>query len=171
MLDKTIQWLDNLVAEFGLEAVVDQMPNDFGGREELRALYQTMDQCENCGAEDGWAVEVGGAPYFLCSDCQDRNDLFDQYGTEVPEDLVVLRNCVMRLVDSDGFEAILRLDWYKVPDTMHILVSWADLWLINDQAPDYCHPPEEIGLDLDQGVDRIADSLHRGNLVDGWYHA
>ncbi len=37
-LTKTLEWIGNLEHAFGIEAVLDQMPNNFGGRTEIIQL-------------------------------------------------------------------------------------------------------------------------------------
>ncbi len=39
----TVDWLDNIAAKMGQEAMIDQMPNNFGGRVALRAAIAKVD--------------------------------------------------------------------------------------------------------------------------------
>jgi len=40
----TVEWIDNLERAFGKDAVLGQMPNNFGGRAELEGLIQEWEK-------------------------------------------------------------------------------------------------------------------------------
>lgn len=87
-LDLTVQWPDNLEAAVGRDVLLDAMPNNFGGRDELRghleglrrasvaddvaeAAQRQERRCRGCGAPGAAYSDDGGD---LCLDCwQERN--------------------------------------------------------------------------------------------------
>jgi len=78
-LELTLQWLDNLERAIGAEALLDAMPNDFGGR---LAIKDLLDQHRGRPTPGPWTVDrsqirdadgnaLASVPYTL-GDEQDR---------------------------------------------------------------------------------------------------
>jgi hypothetical protein len=101
----------------------------------------------------------------------------DQYGQEVPNDLVVLPfgfepgDGPIRgdMVDPEDIDVMCRADWYEVDDGYPIiLVSYLAIQGLSETDPLDC------GIDLKAPgikINRIADGLKRYSLEDGFYHA
>lgn len=50
-LAKTLEWIDNIARAFGEDAVLDQMPNNFGGRTAIQALIAAGPKPDQPGGE------------------------------------------------------------------------------------------------------------------------
>lgn len=89
--------------------------------------------------------------------------LKDQYGGEVPSDLVVLPTYSQLLPNEVA--AVFRARWYKCDG-----VLMASLRAIPGLSE---IDPEDCGVCLDENsvIERIAAPLKRGSKEDGFYHA
>lgn len=85
----------------------------------------------------------------------------DQFGNEVPDDLVVIDSG--QYADERAVEIIMACDWYECNG--YIMASASKL----DEAL-YCQP-EDCDLELKEPIYRIADGLKRWGKYDGFYHA
>jgi hypothetical protein len=100
----------------------------------------------------------------------------DQYGQEVPADLVVLHfgfepgESVIRgdRLEPEEVDIISKANWYEVEDVPLILASYEAIDGLSELNPlDY-------GIDLQAPeikINRIADPLKRYSWEDGFYHA
>lgn len=100
----------------------------------------------------------------------------DQYGQEVPGDLVALHFGFEPgdgpihgdRVEPEDVEVIGRATWYEVEDHPVMLASYLDIQGLSEINPLDC------GIDLQAPglkINRIADPLKRYSLEDGFYHA
>ncbi len=122
--------------------------------------------CDVCGTpldpnHDSIYYGEGGA---YCDKHHPAAGKLDQYGYAVPDDLVPLPG--YHDIMPEDVNRVENARWYESADGV-ILVSMAE---VGDLGIDF-DEDEDIG-----GVDRseiryIADCLHRGNPLDGFYHA
>lgn len=101
----------------------------------------------------------------------------DQYGSPVPDDLVLLDSDWLKWLTDEDIKAFEALRWYKYqphagpPASNLIWVSEkAVAGILKDGWQDF-FKPEDFYFN-DQGVDwlYIDAALHRWN-AEGWYHA
>jgi hypothetical protein len=101
--------------------------------------------------------------------------MFDQYGKEVPQDLVVLPFGAAPGEDVIGFdpvdpedvEIICAADWYEVEGQEGLIL--ASYEAING----FGSIPLDCGIDLQAPgvqINRIVDRLKQYSLKDGFYH-
>ena len=99
----------------------------------------------------------------------------DQYGQEVPEDLVVLHfgfepgEGVIHgdPLEPEEVEIISKARWYEVEDVPLVLASYEEIQGLSELDPlDY-----GINDLATATINRIADPLKRYSLEDGFYHA
>ena len=106
----------------------------------------------------------------------------DQYGQEIPGDLVVLESGDFidqgdisdevndKFPDSSGaedFQTLFNAAWYEVEE-------WPGVILVSAKAINYLSEvdPMDIGVDISAAqINRIADGLKRFDLQDGFTHA
>jgi hypothetical protein len=101
----------------------------------------------------------------------------DQYQNVVPDDLVLLDSSWIdgMPLGANQLNAIDALDWYKPDDghngTIGIFVSATELDKALGEETDleYVKPPA-LYLEASNWL-KIDSTLHRWNLVDGFYHA
>lgn len=89
----------------------------------------------------------------------------DQYGNEIPEELVVLDNDISRYTD-DEIQQIVQARWYETEKRHCILIP-------QSEAPDWIET-RPIDAEVDMKVDAlyfIDDVLKRWSEEDGFYHA
>lgn len=88
----------------------------------------------------------------------------DQYGNEVPDDLVVLDLEPSELLSCE-LKKVGLADWYKVDGV--ILVSYRAVDGLTETDP------VDAGIELNQSTEilYINQVLHRWNGSDGFYHA
>lgn len=100
----------------------------------------------------------------------------DQYGQEVPADLVVLHfgfepgETVIRgdRLEPEEIEIISATAWYEVEGVPLILASYEAIEGLSELNPlDYGIDLKATGIK----INRIADPLKRYSLEDGFYHA
>lgn len=90
---------------------------------------------------------------------------YDQYGSRVPSDLVVLSEHNPEDFDAETLRLIMKADWYEAAGEV-ILVSASDIRYAFDDEP------EDAGIDLSiADIFRIAEPLKRSSEEDGFYHA
>ena len=101
----------------------------------------------------------------------------DQYGQEVPGDLVVLAfgfepgDGPIRgdALEPEDVEVISRADWYEIEGGPPVvLASYVAIQGLSE------YNPLDAGIDLAAPgalINRIADPLKRYSLEDGFYHA
>ena len=101
----------------------------------------------------------------------------DQFGRNVPEDLVVLENDWLDLLPASVVEAIDRLDWYQYRldggKTTPVLASASAIRQVSGDIVFDTSTLDEFGFSLPASaeVEHIAAILHRYSEQDGWYHA
>ena len=145
--------------------------------------------CVYCGsrvpARGGNLFKKVGPPRGLGeadSGGKERKAMKDQYGQEIPGDLVVLEagdfvdqseisdEANEKLPDSsdaDDFQTLFNADWYEAEGHPGVI-------LVSTKAVKYLSEfdPLDAGIDIsDAQIRRIADSLKRFDLQDGFTHA
>jgi len=91
----------------------------------------------------------------------------DQYGDQVPNDLVLLPD--YDDLDDEEVKTVLTANWYQ-PEGRHgcLMASARDLGDLSELDP------ADADVDLthaDTRIDRVDNCLKRGNPQDGFYHA
>lgn len=86
----------------------------------------------------------------------------DQYGNDVPDDLVVIPD--IDLLSGDEIQVVDRADWYEHKGVILVAAKAIDHLSETD--------PQDAGIDkLPDTIDQIDQCLHRYSDVDGFYHA
>lgn len=96
----------------------------------------------------------------------------DQYGKEVPSDLVLLDNEWLNICTSKEISNLNRLDWYVIdtkPINRFIFASLSQLEPCLKGLVDFIFP-SDIGI-KDVNWLKVDSCLHRYSVEDGWYHA
>ncbi len=101
----------------------------------------------------------------------------DQYGQDVPSDLVVLENNWLDMLPVGVVEAIDKLDWYqyRLDDgkTTPVLASDAAIRRVSGDIIFDTASLQEHGFSVPPSaeIEHIAAVLHRYGPQAGWYHA
>ena len=99
----------------------------------------------------------------------------DQYGQEIPADLVVLhfgfepgdKPIQGDRLEPEEIEIICKARWYEVRDIPLVLASYEEIHGLSEMNPlDY-----GIADTFETDICRIADPLKRYSWEDGFYHA
>lgn len=105
---------------------------------------------------------------------------YDQYGSKIPEDLVLLWHDLLDniLKSKEDFKLrnIDRLDWYKAVQYGGIFVSAIELEGAIGTTDayhntDFMTAEEIFGSKVNPTWNKIDSVLHRWNETDGFYHA
>jgi hypothetical protein len=99
----------------------------------------------------------------------------DQYGTEVPSDLVVLpfgaapgKDVIhFDALEPEEVEVISAAAWYEVEGQEGLILASAEFLGGFGSDPEDCG----IGITPETKINRIADVLKRYSWEDGFYHA
>jgi len=91
----------------------------------------------------------------------------DQYGDEIPDDLVLMPRITYEgevILSDDNIEAIDTADWYEANGMLMVSAKAID-YLSEDD-------PIDAGIDIAKAeVNYVAHALHRWSEEDGFYHA
>lgn len=96
-----------------------------------------------------------------------KRKLKDQYGNDVPNDLVVLDDYLVTMLTKEQLDMVDKADWYEVENSDVILVSASAIDNLSETDP------LDVGIDLAkaESIMLIDRPLHRYSSEDGFYHA
>jgi hypothetical protein len=86
----------------------------------------------------------------------------DQYGNEVPDDLVLFPSYI--LSSSEEIETVIKAQWYEV-NGWCLCASFKELCGLSEDSL------ADAGISKIKTIDFVDDCLHRYNPEDGFYHA
>lgn len=101
----------------------------------------------------------------------------DQFGSDVPDDLVVLEKDWLDVLPVSVVKAIDKLDWYQYRlesgKTTPALASSAAIRQVSSDLIFDTYTLDESGFNVPTSaeIEIIGSVLHRYNELDGWYHA
>jgi hypothetical protein len=97
------------------------------------------------------------------------NEIIDQYGEIIPNDLVVIPP--ISGLDLKEIELIDDLEWYEVEGYDYIFVSESQMVPIRYPLDDLATLKDVVIDETGINILKVDQYLHRWGLQDGFYHA